>query len=186
MVPDTYRSFIELSTTATADIDYKIDVQDRGTSTVIVGIHGGEIEPHTELIVTAIANPDLSYYLFVGNTVGQHITSTRFDEPRCLDLIARHKTVISIHGKSGPEAFVMLGGLDTQLVESTAKALADGGFEVRVPTAHTAGTESTNICNKGTSGKGLQIEMSRGLRESLLHDPVQMRLFTQSIRQAIL
>ncbi len=185
MVPDTYKNFVELSTVAILNTDYKIESEDRGTGTIIVGIHGGEIEPHTELIVRAIADPDLSYYLFMGNTVRQHITSTRFDEPQCLELISRHRTVISIHGKSGPDEFIMLGGLDMALVEATTKALEKERFEVRLPSTGMTGTESFNICNKGASGKGLQIELSRGLRESFLRSPDKLKLFAQTVLRKI-
>lgn len=186
MNSDTYRSFFELATASIEEIDYKIDLQDRGTSTVIVGIHGGEIEPHTELLVTLVANPDISYYLFIGNAVKQHITSTRFDEPRCLALLSRHRTVVSIHGKSGSEEFVMLGGLDEILVDKAAQALTRAGFDVRIPIVNVTGADVLNICNKGASGKGLQLEMSRGLREALVRNSENMTDFARCIREAIL
>lgn len=182
---DIYKNFKELSDAEIEGVDYQIDFQDKGTDFAIIGIHGGEIEPDTEVVVKAVAGSDLSYYSFLGNSEKHHITSIHFDEPECINLISRCRTVVSIHGKSGSGEFVMLGGLDDELIAKAAKALTEAGFEVKAPSSNVAGRGHLNVCNRGTSGKGLQIEMSRELRKALVSDIQMMAEFTNVIRETI-
>ena len=182
---DTYKDFKELSDTESEGTDYQIDFQDRGTDFAIIGIHGGEIEPDTEAVVRNIAGADLSYYIFLSNAERQHITSINFDESRCINLIAKSKGVVSIHGKNGEGEFVMLGGLDQNLISKTKNALTKLGFEVRPTTSTVMGIDPRNVCNRGASGQGLQIEMSRQLRKALVQDSQKMMRFSGIIREAI-
>ncbi|MDP1689595.1 MAG: poly-gamma-glutamate hydrolase family protein [bacterium] len=176
---EVYENFQELSEKETG---YSIECEDRSTDFAIVGIHGGQIEPGSEEVVRAIAGTDLSFYLFLGNESRQHITSTHFDEKDCLDLISKSKKVISIHGEKGSEEFVMLGGLDKDLIAKAERGLTDAEFTVIPPASNVRGNEENNLCNRCTSGKGLQIEMSRGLRDSLVQDQARMNAFAQIIR----
>ena len=182
---EKYKNFRELSADKAENPDYKIELQDRGTDFAIVGIHGGQIEPGTEDVVRAIAGSDISSYLFLGSDRAQHITSHNFDETSCIDLLSRSKEAISIHGKKGEGEFVMLGGLDVDLISKAESALREHGFEVDQATDGVAGIQESNICNRGSSGRGLQIEMSRGLRDTLISDPEKMRLFAETIRNLI-
>ena len=179
---DRYANFAELSAHEVEGTEYMIESQNRGRGFVIVGIHGGRIEPVTAEIVRAIAGEDLSYYVFSGHRAELHITSTHFDEPQCLQLVEQSVTVITIHGKEGAEKFVMLGGLDRDLVVRAGDALADVGFELVHASSNVPGDEIENICNKGTSGKGLQIEVSRGLRDLLYRDTTRMHAFADAVR----
>lgn len=184
-MPDQYKNFQELFANETEGVDYKIETEDRGTDFAIIGIHGGEIEPNTEKVVRAIAGTDLSFYIFLGNAEHQHITSIHFDEKRCIDLVSKSKKVISIHGKKGDGEFVMLGGLDDDLISGATQALQEAGFEIDPTASNVTGTEPSNICNRCLSGKGLQVEMSKGLRDSLAQDDSRMERFTQIIRNLI-
>ncbi len=184
-MPDRYKSFQELSASEMESVDSKIETEDRGTDFSIVGIHGGEIEPGTEEVVRAIAGANISFYIFLGNTEHQHITSIHFDEERCVDLVSRSKKVISIHGKKGDGEFVMLGGLDDDLISRATHMLREAGFEIDPSASNVTGTEPSNICNRCSSGKGLQIEMSRGLRDSLVQDSAKMENFARIIRDLI-
>ncbi len=183
MTRDTYSDFQELLTRETEGVDFTIEIEDRNTDTVIVGIHGGFIEPDTELVVREIAGTDLSYYLFLGKERYQHITSSHFNEERCLHLVSKSKTVISIHGKQGEEAFVMLGGLAEPLIHKASKVLREEGFNVQQPEPDVMGESVGNICNKGITGEGLQIELSRGLRNLFLNDKQQLVIFAKIIRE---
>lgn len=136
-------------------------------------------------MVRAISGSDLSYYLFLGSERTQHITSTHFDEENCINLVSKSKNVISIHGKKGPEEFIMLGGLDSDLISKIGLALRAAGFAVLPTAGGVGGIEPNNICNKGSSGKGLQLELSRGLRDALVQDPEKMKFFAQIIRSLI-
>ena len=182
---EQYGSFEELSREGVAGLPFEIEIQDRGTDFVIVGIHGGQIEPGTEEVVRAIAGSDISYYLFLGTDRSQHITSHNFDEPSCIALLARCKEAISIHGKAGPGEFVMLGGLDADLISKTKSALQGHGFTVDETSPSVAGTQPTNICNRGSSRMGLQIEMSRELRDLLIANPERMWEFAHTIRALV-
>lgn len=185
MTEDKYANFAELSLHAKEGIDFNIEAEDRGSPVVIVSIHGNQIEPGTEVVVKALADVDLSYYLFLGNDQNQHITSTHFDEQGCLDLISRSEKVITVHGKAGAGQFVMLGGLDTELIQTVSKKLEENGFSVLPPSLNVTGTESENICNRGKSGKGLQIELSKELREAFKNDHTLLSNFVRSIRQCL-
>lgn len=179
---DKYKNFTELST---ATKNYKIDSRDFDTEFIIVAPHGGNIEPTTDLIAKMIASEKYSYYLFLGGTRDQHITSSHFDEPKCLELISKAKKVITIHGKKGIDYKVMLGGLDDDLIIKGTSILTTNGFEVIPSTDNVAGKDKNNICNKGSSGKGLQIEMGKELRDSLKEDSLKLKIFSDCIRKTI-
>jgi phage replication-related protein YjqB (UPF0714/DUF867 family) len=182
---DRYKNFAELSAATLLGVDYSIETEDRGTSAAILGIHGGRIEPATAEVVRAVAGTDLSYYLFIGHHSDLHITSVHFDEPICNKLVSKSKKVVTIHGKEGIEEFIMLGGLDTELISKTRDALIDAYFSIVAVTPAVAGDEEANICNKGLSGKGLQIELSRGLRDTLYRDSAKMTTFAQAVRSLL-
>ncbi|WGI73320.1 poly-gamma-glutamate hydrolase family protein [Sinorhizobium meliloti] len=95
---DRYASFYELARTEVLDEDYAIESLDRQSEVIVVAPHGGWIEPGTTEITKAIADGDLSYYVFVGLKPGKrhedlHVSSERFDEPTALALIAKSQTV---------------------------------------------------------------------------------------------
>jgi phage replication-related protein YjqB (UPF0714/DUF867 family) len=69
---DTYSNFQELLARETENIDFIIELEDRSSKAVVIGIHGGNIEPGTEPVVRAIAGPDVSYYIFCGKERYQH------------------------------------------------------------------------------------------------------------------
>jgi len=89
---DVYRNFAELSESEREDIDFRIYAFKReGSSTVIVAPHGGAIEPGTSEVAKKVANNALSLFIFEGikskDNKRLHITSTNFDEPRCVELV---------------------------------------------------------------------------------------------------
>lgn len=183
---DAYVNFQDLAAHEKEGSDYLIEYEDRGTDIAILGIHGGEIEPDTEVVARSLAGEDLSYYLFLGNAERLHLTSIHFDEPLCLALVGKSRSAISIHGKSGDGEFMMLGGLDDTLIRTASLHLLAAGFELKSTEQGVLGTELQNICNKGASGKGLQIEMSRELRTSLAGNEARMVSFCGAIRAAVL
>jgi len=71
--------------------------------------------------------------------------------------------VMAIPGARSETRVVFVGGLDTVLAERIAGALGSRGFEVRAH-AILVGLEPLNLCNRGRSGAGVQLELSRGLR----------------------
>jgi len=89
---DRYANFAELSRSERESVDFRICCTRRELGIAIIAPHGGKIEQGTSRIASAIAGSEYSVYCFEGlkpsgNSV-LHITSTRFDEPRCVDLVS--------------------------------------------------------------------------------------------------
>jgi phage replication-related protein YjqB (UPF0714/DUF867 family) len=169
---DVYRNFAELKADRTEGTDYRVRLLRRPVdSAVILAPHGGAIEPGTSEVARWIAGDDCSLGLFEGirpcANRNLHITSTHFDEPRCLGLIQRASTVVAVHGERGAKAIVYLGGRDAGLLKRVGAALKLRGFDVRRhPRPALQGKSLKNICNRGLRRAGVQIELSLGLRKS--------------------
>lgn len=169
---DRYLSFRELAASEREGLDFRITLRSRDSRTAVVAPHGGAIEPGTSEIASAVAGDDLSFYAFEGlkpcRNRDLHITSPHFDEPRCLALIATAERVVTVHGRAGEGEDVCLGGLDSRARERVRQALAACGFAVSdISAPGLQGREPLNICNRGLSGAGVQLEIACGLRRSL-------------------
>jgi phage replication-related protein YjqB (UPF0714/DUF867 family) len=154
-------------------VDYAVHVMPRDRSAVaVLAPHGGWIEGRTSEIARLIAGDEHRLYLFEGlRTTGDnfdrlHLASHRFDEPRALDLISRCDTVVAVHGYAAPGPDVLLGGLNEKLKRDVAHALAESGFSYLTDGHRFPGKDPRNICNRGRSGEGLQLELSEGLRKA--------------------
>ena len=171
---DTYPNFATLEQHERAGIDYAVLVRREDPAFAIVAPHGGGIEPGTSEIADAIAVQKWSFYSFEGlkqsgNRV-LHITSTCFDEPMCLVLLSDTNRVVTIHGEESDDdgEGVFVGGMDVELGTSMGALLTAQGFNVRKhPDPELQGLGPKNICNRGTAGKGVQLELSRSVRETL-------------------
>ncbi len=134
----------------------------------IMAIHGGWIEPGTSQIASAIAGDDYSYYSFEGinrkNNFSVHIPSTEFDEPLATMLAETSKIVVCIHGCKSEQEVVFIGGLHHYLINKMKFTLKRAGFSV-ADHPKLRGISRKNICNRGMEKRGLQLEISRGLRE---------------------
>lgn len=166
---DTYRNFAALAGREQLGLDYTIASRDSGTRVLAVAPHGGGIEPGTSEIVLAVAGADLSYYLFEGLKPGGngvlHITSSNFDEPKCLALARSADLVITVHGEDSASATVFLGGAHDVGKAVLQKSLRNDGYAVeRHSDELLQGLHSRNLCNLGKARAGVQIEISRGLR----------------------
>jgi phage replication-related protein YjqB (UPF0714/DUF867 family) len=187
---DKYKNFADLSRHESLGKDYMITVSERNSSIAVIAPHGGKIEPATSEIAGAVADDTHSLYLFEGRKLARngdlHVTSARFDEPRCVKLAAGSSRVVAIHGLSGTTKHVEIGGLDEGLCDTIRDALKDAGFTAEVvTTGELAGRNPNNICNRGRSGAGVQLEISRGLRNLLLKRPQDMTSFAAAIRNAV-
>lgn len=191
---DLYTSFAELSANERYGEDFAIELSDRGSAFLIIAPHGGWIEPGTTEVAKAIAGADLSYYSFSGLKPDRphghlHVTSERFDEPQALELIAKATYVVAIHGmKDKPEGDdVWIGGRGTALKRAAFDTLTGLGFSARIrrPGETLAGLTAENICNKGSSKGGLQLEISRSLRDRLRAEPPLLTGFSESLRRAL-
>jgi phage replication-related protein YjqB (UPF0714/DUF867 family) len=170
-MPDKYPNFEELSQNETSGIDFGIALRRARDAFAIVAPHGGGIEAGTSEIADAIADEDFSFYAFEGlkssGNADLHITSTHFDEPMCLTLVGRSEVVVTIHGEDSDEdPIVFVGGRDSELGDSLTTGLTAEGFDVRQH-PDLQGLEPDNVCNRGTTGAGVQLELSRRLRRQM-------------------
>jgi phage replication-related protein YjqB (UPF0714/DUF867 family) len=167
---DTYGDFRELAVREADNVGYRIRTIDADT-TLILAPHAGGIEPGTSELAEAIAGSEHSLYLFEGIKArgnGElHITSARFDEPSCLAMLARAEHVVTIHGERRGEAAVIVGGLDTKAISQISAALEAAAFLVKESdTIDLDGRAQTNVCNRGRSRAGVQLEITEGLRRT--------------------
>ena len=185
----SYTSFKELAHHEKEGQDYRIRIELRDPHVLIMAPHGGSIEPTTEIIAEAIAGKDYSLYRFEGlkeNSRMLHIESHLFDEPRALHVVQKAEVVITVHGQiDQKEEFVMVGGLNESLRSEIARKLEGAGFQTRVPIEGLTGTDPQNICNRGKSKQGVQLEVSRKVRDLLRNDKDRLRVFTEAVRRAI-
>jgi phage replication-related protein YjqB (UPF0714/DUF867 family) len=166
-----YTSFAELSTVEKPGLAFRLRVKNRGTSCAIIAPHGGGIEPGTTELAVSIAGWSYSLYTFDGiRTSGNellHITSTLFDEPRCLQLVRTAEQVLAVHGCQGEEKMVYVGGLHIEWGDQLIASLQDAGFDAVRAVTQFVGGQPDNICNRTRSGRGVQLEISEGLRRSM-------------------
>lgn len=171
---DLYPNWAALAAARTEGVDYtRTAVRPAGATWAAIAIHGGLIEAGTGPVARALAEArGMAFYEFeatlAANNADLHITSSNFDEPQALSLVGGAGRVISLHGYAGDPgvAHTLIGGLDAGLRDRVKARLEAAGFAVTVAASELTGTDPTNICNRGTSRAGVQIEMSRALRES--------------------
>jgi phage replication-related protein YjqB (UPF0714/DUF867 family) len=171
MAKDTYNSFNELKLHEELNKDYKISICDVKSPVTIVAPHGGKIEPRTSYVANSIAANKFNCYCFEGikvsNNGSLHITSHNFDEPHALKIIARSETVVTVHACTDIKPLIYLGGLNEAQIRVIAEGLKAAEIMVAEPNSKYRGINPDNICNRGATGKGVQLEISRGLRDDL-------------------
>lgn len=150
---DRYKNFAELAAHEKENTDFQVRSEMRRDAAAVIAPHGGGIEPGTSELAEAIAGADLSFYAFEGlkkdgNGV-LHVTSDHFDEATAIELVSASPTVVAVHGE--------LKCTDNEGVE----------FVVRIhDNPNLQGVNENNICNRGRSGQGVQLEVSQPLRRS--------------------
>lgn len=169
--PDAgYACYANLAAAHVEGADFLVRIEHKPESRIaILAPHGGAIEAGTSEIARAVAGSEFNLYLFEGlrassNYATLHLTSHRFDEPRCLKLLARCDHVIAIHGCRGDAPQALLGGLDHALRRQIGKAIAASGIEARLAGHRYRGVHPQNICNRGRRGAGVQVELTSALR----------------------
>ena len=187
---DLYKDFAALAKGEKEGTDYRICVTVRDSAVAIVAPHGGRIERGTSEIAATIAENNHSLYCFEGIRKRPHrdlhITSTNFDEPECINLISNCEIVIAVHGLGGQRKAVEVGGRDETLRNEICENLKAAGFETKVvTTGNHAAISPDNICNKGRRGTGVQLEITRGLRDALLNGTEDLSAFAKAVQRAI-
>jgi phage replication-related protein YjqB (UPF0714/DUF867 family) len=196
---DTYTSYRDLAAQEEEGRDFEVIVRKGGSRVAVVAIHAGAIEPGTAEIAEGIAGQDHALYCFRGikpaNNRTLHLTAKRFDEPRGRGLVETADTVIAIHGCRGDRTEVYVGGRDLELRREIRRALVKAGFTARESfRPGLRGTHPGNICNRSVSGRGVQLEISEGLRRGMFdllerrqgrkRTPAYFR-FINAVREAI-
>ena len=166
---DTYQDFFTLAANETEGQDFRIICCDRESPVTIVAPHGGKIENQTSEIARVIAAERFNLYCFEGTRLSDnykrlHITSSSFNEPKCLNLVSRSTYVVTIHGCGGSSQVVYSGGLNIVWRAQIDRLLRESGFQVH-PTGHKfPGLNPRNICNRGRLNRGVQLELSTAFR----------------------
>ncbi len=176
---DKYANYEELRRREREGIDYRIIARAGDPRVAVIAIHGGLIEHGCMEIADAVAGADYSYYCFEGTkksgNLSLHIKSTHFDEPRGLGIVEKADAVIAVHGfsdKKDKREVVFIGGGDQALKKKIEEKLKEAGFAVeesRLPGLK--GILPENICNRGRTGRGVQLEISAPLRKKMFHYP---------------
>lgn len=198
---DRYANFAELARHERSGIDYQVRARRARPAFAIVAPHGGGIEPGTSEIADAIAADRHSFHTLEGlkpsgNAV-LHITSTRFDEPMCLTVLGHSVVVVTLHGEHSEDdgEGVFVGGRDGERGDRIGAALARQGFDVRRhDDPDLQGLEEKNICNRGTSRAGVQLELSKAVRKTLFesltregrkHPTPRFAAFVSAVRRVL-
>jgi phage replication-related protein YjqB (UPF0714/DUF867 family) len=191
---DQYHSFAALSAREREGVHYTVRLVRRPSPIAIVAPHGGWIERGSSEAAEAIAGEAFSLYCFESLTRrdrgdGLHITSTLFDEPQALQLVAASRVVVGVHGRKNgaDEASTWVGGLDEALRDAICAALLEAGFRAKtVGEGHPlAGRDPLNICNRGYAGAGVQLELPRALRMSFSGETARRDAFGAAVRRAL-
>ena len=186
---DEYPNYAALSANEREGVDYRLCATFRNSPVAIIAPHGGRIERRTSDIAAAIAGDSYALYCFEGTKPSGnsrlHITSVNFDEPRCLDLIATCDVVVAAHGLLRDSEVIDIGGRNIDLEAAICQSLKDAGFAAEiVTTGPHGGTEERNICNRGRSKQGVQLEIPSRLRDEL--SQARLVTFADAVRQAII
>ena len=186
MAYDRYSCFAELKNHEALNKDYKISISDVGSRVTIIAPHGGKIEPGTSDIAKKIAAKRFNCYCFEGLKTERngrlHITSHNFDEPMAVNIISRSNLVVAIHACKGNERVVYLGGLHKMLKEVIADELVSRGITVPKGHGRFRGLNPDNICNRGANKKGVQLEITRDLRD----DFKKRQLISEAVQAALI
>ena len=188
---DEYRNFAALAAKKQEGKHYRVSKSKRPSPFLVAAPHGGRIEPNTSVLARAIAGVSHSLYVFESIVPKLHITSSRFDEPRALEMATAHRTVVTVHGcddARSPTVDVFVGGLDRPLRDRIIKELNAAGFQSAIDNV-TTGRSECNLCNKGTGRTGAQLEITRRLRRRLsgmigTAGAARRRAFASAVRRA--
>ena len=165
-----YKGFADLVKHQVRGKDYEIVALSRPASRVaVIAPHGGAIERGTSQIARALAADDYHLYLFEGirssnNYAALHLTSHYFDEPGCLAIVGQCPIVVTIHGCKGTDERVLLGGRNVALKSYLAAAIRSVGVAAETNGHAFPAMDANNICNRGLTGQGVQLEFSAALR----------------------
>ncbi|MCR6544522.1 poly-gamma-glutamate hydrolase family protein [Dehalobacterium formicoaceticum] len=180
---------IVLEAQTDVDVDYLIEANVTDSNVAVIAIHGGKIEKGTTELAYALATQNnFNYYSFLGSkstdNLSLRVPSDEFAEAAALHMVSKSTTTLSIHGCEGEEEFTYVGGKDTELSERIKKSLTEYGFVVKDAPKGLDGTSLDNIVNNNIYGRGVQIEISNGLRIEFLSSDKSLTDYVLAISEA--
>jgi phage replication-related protein YjqB (UPF0714/DUF867 family) len=192
-----YHSFAELSAAEDA-ANYTIKTNDIGSDTTILALHGGGIERGTSELVEALNGyGKYNTYSFEGLKAADNgslfLRAIDFDEPTAVNLAQNSDYTLSIVGAAGDDEVTYIGGQNKILAELIKLHLISKGFNVdtfSVPD-RIAGIMDSNIVNQNQLFNdsyqigGVQIALSKGLRDKLATDPSTLNAYSGSINESL-
>lgn len=186
---DYYSDFYEFSKNHREGIDYKIEIEDKNLACSVFAIHGGKLEKGTSKLAKEIARDIANLYIFnslmAKDVYKSHITSTKYNEIRAIDLAKKSSISISIHAMREDEEIVCIGGLNKELSMNLNDELNKSGFTTEYPCKRLPGISKKNIVNL-SKNNGVQLEISAKLIEKLDKDPNKLLKFINSMRAALM
>ena len=172
---DLYPSMTALLADRVEGVDYTITtIQNPDSPVAITAVHGGNIERGSSEVGALIREyGNYNYFSFnalLSPSTDLHVTSTNYDEPTVLGMMAAADFVVGIHGKSGTDESIYVGGLDSAFRNIVWSKLEEAGFTCLLAPEGIAGQEPMNITNRTRSGGGVQLETTTNLRKSFFTD----------------
>ena len=178
---DKYESFKQLRESCEWNKDYSIDMINNNSPISVIAIHGGGVEAGTTEVARALAmKGHYNYYSFIGERNGRldcpgnlelHITSNKFLDTWCLEVVGSSIATISVHGADEIESLCYVGGknfIHAKFIKDELRLIG-----VNVPDIIREGLEGyspLNICNRNMKNMGIQLELSQGLRKQMFSD----------------
>lgn len=188
---DRFANFTQLRSEMQEGIDFQISILiGSDPRLLVIAPHAGKIEPMTSEMSRTIAGNDYSCYLFEGKRPAKnkelHITSHNFDEPRALEALEQCDIALGIHGRldRGDKTSIWIGGLDQRFIGLLELELGAAGFQTKVDGHAFPAREPQNVCNRGKSKRGAQLELPPTMRDHLKGDPEHMERFANAVRTA--
>lgn len=154
---------------------------------LIAAIHGGAIERWTSEIASSVARNSHGFYSFESINLSEafhnlHISSHLFDEPRFNKLALLHDYVLTIHGCVNDWGDkVLIGGLNQDFKQRLHASFEESGISSLVDGHPFRAFTMDNVCNRGGKGPGVQLEISRSLRD----DPEKRAQISKVIRDTL-
>lgn len=192
-----YSSFADLYASEEAT-DYAIKATDRGKATTILALHGGGIERGTSELVEALKGyGKYNTYVFEGLKATDNgslfLRATDFDEPTATKLVKNSDYTVSVIGAAGDDEVTYIGGQNKLLAEIIRLHLITKGYRVKTLSVpdRIAGVMNSNIVNKNKLFNddfklgGVQIAISKGLRDKLVADSSTLNDYSGSINAAL-
>lgn len=153
--------------------NYKFEIcSERQSAIKLFAPHGGCIEPGTRRIVQSLAGETWDYYIFRGTRKNRechqtlHVSSESYDEVRCMDMARKAILAIAVHGRTGEDPRIEVGGGSREFAFLLCELLRSHGFPAQPAPVAMNGQGPRNFVNFAVQ-RGIQLELTNGFRRSL-------------------